>query len=266
MGTEATGTPAQQIAAGYAGEGQALDLGSVVVDGTVDPGARVRIPLATINRHGLVAGATGTGKTKSLQVIAEQLSAAGVPVVMADVKGDLSGLSRPGTPGDKTTQRATDTGDSWTPTAFPVEFLSLGTAGIGVPVRATITSFGPILLSKVLGLNATQESTLGLIFHWADQKGLPARHLKDLRAVIQCLTSDEGKAELKALGAVSPATAGVILRALVNLEAEGGDTFFGEPELEPERPDAARRAGAGRHHAARARRAGGQARSCSRRS
>ncbi len=136
-------------------------------------------------------------------------------------------------PNDKTTQRAKDTGDDWTPTAFPVEFLSLGTEGIGVPVRATITSFGPILLSKVLGLNATQESTLGLIFHWADQKGLLLLDLKDLRAVIQFLTSDEGKPELKDLGAVSPTTAGVILRALVNLEAEGADTFFGEPELEP---------------------------------
>ena len=161
MTTESTATPAQQIAAGYAVEGAALELGSVVVDGTVDPTARVRIPLATVNRHGLVAGATGTGKTKSLQVLAEQLSAAGVPVMMADVKGDLSGLSRPGEASDKTAQRATDTGDEWTPTAFPVEFLSLGTSGIGVPVRATITSFGPILLSKVLGLNATQESTLG---------------------------------------------------------------------------------------------------------
>ncbi len=193
----------------------------------------MRIPLATVNRHGLVAGATGTGKTKSLQVLAEQLSAAGVPVMMADVKGDLSGLSRPGEANDKTAQRATDTGDDWTPTAFPVEFLSLGTSGIGVPVRATITSFGPILLSKVLGLNATQESTLGLIFHWADQKGLSLLDLKDLRAVIQFLISDEGKPELKDLGAVSSTTAGVILRALVNLEAEGADTFFGEPELEP---------------------------------
>ena len=208
-------------------------MGTVVVDGVVDPTAQVRIPLATVNRHGLVAGATGTGKTKSLQVIAEQLSAAGVPVMMADVKGDLSGLSRPGDANDKTQQRAKDTGDDWTPTAFPVEFLSLGTAGIGVPVRATISSFGPILLSKVLGLNATQESTLGLIFHWADQKGLSLLDLKDLRAVIQFLTSDEGKPELKNLGAVSPTTAGVILRALVNLEAEGADTFFGEPELEP---------------------------------
>ncbi|BBX38508.1 hypothetical protein MMAG44476_38888 [Mycolicibacterium mageritense DSM 44476 = CIP 104973] len=233
MTTESTATPAQQIAAGYAVEGQALELGTVVVDGAVDPAAQVRIPLATVNRHGLIAGATGTGKTKSLQVLAEQLSAAGVPVVMADVKGDLSGLSKPGEANEKTEQRAKDTGDSWAPTAFPVEFLSLGTGGVGVPVRATITSFGPILLSKVLGLNATQESTLGLIFHWADQKGLPLLDIKDLRSVIQFLTSDEGKPELKALGAVSATTAGVILRALVNLEAEGADTFFGEPELEP---------------------------------
>jgi uncharacterized protein len=233
MTTESTASPAQQIAAGYAVQGQALELGAVVVDGTVDSTAQVRIPLATVNRHGLVAGATGTGKTKSLQVIAEQLSAAGVPVVMADIKGDLSGLSRPGESNDKIAQRSKDTGDNWTPTAFPVEFLSLGTTGIGVPVRATMTSFGPILLSKVLGLNPTQESTLGLIFHWADQKGLSLLDLKDLRAVIQYLTSDEGKEELKNIGAVSATTAGVILRALINLEAEGADTFFGEPEIEP---------------------------------
>ncbi|KUI34967.1 ATPase, partial [Mycobacterium sp. IS-1590] len=234
MASESTSTPAQQIAAGYAAEGAALELGAVVVDGVCDPAAPVRIPLATVNRHGLVAGATGTGKTKTLQVLAEQLSAAGVPCVMADVKGDLSGLSRPAEPNDNIAARAAETGDDWAPTAYPVEFLSLGTAGIGVPVRATISSFGPILLSKVLGLNATQESTLGLIFHWADQQGLSLLDLKDLRAVIQYLTSDEGKPELKALGAVSTTTAGVILRALINLEADGGDTFFGEPELEPE--------------------------------
>ena len=233
MSPESAADAAQQIAAGYAADGQALELGTVVIDGTADPTAQVRIPLAMINRHGLVAGATGTGKTKTLQVIAEQLSAAGVPVLMADVKGDLSGLSRAGESNDKSAQRATETGDDWQPTAFPTEFLSLGTGGIGVPVRATISSFGPILLAKVLGLNATQESTLGLIFHWADQQGLPLLDLKDLRAVITYLTSDEGKPELKSLGAVSPATAGVILRALVNLEAEGADTFFGEPELDP---------------------------------
>ncbi|WP_156745944.1 helicase HerA-like domain-containing protein, partial [Mycobacterium sp. 1423905.2] len=225
---------AQRISAGYAVEGQALELGTVVVDGHSDASAPIRIPLATINRHGLVAGATGTGKTKTLQLIAEQLSAAGVAVLMADVKGDLSGLSRPGQPNEKTVARAKDTGDNWEPTAYPVEFFSLGTEGVGVPVRATISSFGPILLAKVLGLNATQESTLGLIFHWADQNGYALLDLKDLREVISHLLSAEGKAALKSLGAVSPTTAGVILRALVNLEAEGADTFFGEPELNPD--------------------------------
>jgi DNA helicase HerA-like ATPase len=234
MTTESAATPAQRIANGYAVQGQALELGTVVVDGAADPTAQIRIPLATINRHGLVAGATGTGKTKTLQLIAEQLSAAGVAVLMADVKGDLSGLARPGEGDDKTAARAKDTGDDWEPTGFPVEFLSLGTGGVGVPVRATVASFGPVLLSKVLGLNATQESTLGLIFHWANEANRPLVSLSDLRAVISHLTGDAGKADLKDLGGVSPTTAGVILRALVNLAGEGGDTFFGEPKLDPQ--------------------------------
>jgi DNA double-strand break repair helicase HerA and related ATPase len=233
MTTESAATPAQRIANGYAVEGQALELGTVVVDGVADPTAQIRIPLATVNRHGLVAGATGTGKTKTLQLIAEQLSAAGVPVLMADVKGDLSGLSRPGEANDKTAARAKDTGDNWTGTAFPVEFLSLGTKGIGVPIRATVDSFGPVLLSKVLGLNATQESTLGLIFHWAKDRNWRLVTTNDLRGAISYLTSDAGKEDLKSLGGVSATTAGVILRALVNLDAEGGDTFFGEPKLDP---------------------------------
>lgn len=229
-----TNSVAQQIAAGYAFEGAALELGGVVVDGEIDPAARVRIPMRTLNRHGLVAGATGTGKTKTLQGIAEQLSAAGVPVVLADVKGDLSGLAQQGESNDKLAARAAQTGDAdWAPHGFPTEFVSLGTEGIGVPIRATITSFGPVLLAKVLGLNDTQESTLGLIFHWADTRGLALLDLKDLRSVIQHLTSPEGKEDLKGIGGVSAATAGVILRALVNLEADGGDTFFGEPELDP---------------------------------
>ncbi len=226
-------TAAQEIASGYATEGAALELGAVIVDGVVDPTARVRIPFATLNRHGLVAGATGTGKTKTLQGLAEQLSNAGVPVLLADVKGDLSGMSRPGEPGPRIDSRAADTGDDWAPTAYPVEFLSLGGSSSAVPIRATITQFGPILLSKVLDLNDTQESTLGLIFHWADRKQLPLLDIKDLRAVIAHLTSDEGKADLKGIGGVSSATAGVILRALVNLEAQGGEDFFGEPEFEP---------------------------------
>ncbi|WP_028932566.1 helicase HerA-like domain-containing protein [Pseudonocardia spinosispora] len=226
-------TAAQEIAAGYESVGAAVELGTVFVDGQVDPSARVRIPLSMINRHGLVAGATGTGKTKTLQNLAEQLSAAGVPVLMADVKGDLSGLAKAGESSDRITARAAETGDDWAPTGYPVEFLSLGGDSGAIPIRATITGFGPVLLSKVLGLNATQESTLGLIFHWADSQKLALLDTKDLRSVIQHLTSDEGKADLKGIGGVSSATAGVILRALVNLEAQGGADFFGEPEFEP---------------------------------
>ncbi|MGH3437288.1 MAG: helicase HerA-like domain-containing protein, partial [Sciscionella sp.] len=232
MAAEQSPGAAQEIAAGYATKGGALELGAVKLDGQVDATAAVRLPLAMLNRHGLVAGATGSGKTKTLQLIAEQLSAAGVPVVMADVKGDLSGLAQQGKPGAKITERAQEVGDDWQATAIPTQFFSLGTEGAGIPVRATITSFGPILLSKVLQLNETQESTLGLIFHYADSKGLPLLDIKDLRAVIQHLTGDEGKADLQELGGVSKATAGVILRALINLEAVGGDTFFGEPELQ----------------------------------
>ncbi|WP_158888196.1 helicase HerA-like domain-containing protein [Amycolatopsis anabasis] len=225
-------SPASEIARGYVSEGAAVELGAVVLDGQADAAAAVRLPLATLNRHGLVAGATGTGKTKTLQLLAEQLSAAGVPVVLADVKGDLSGLAEAGAANDKVTGRAEELGDDWQPTAFPVQFLSLGTGGKGVPIRATITSFGPVLLSKVLGLNETQESTLGLIFHWADQRGLALLDTKDLRSVITHLTSDEGKEDLQGIGGVSAATAGVILRALSNLEAQGGEDFFGEPELD----------------------------------
>jgi DNA helicase HerA-like ATPase len=223
---------AQRIAHGYDTDAPAVVLGSVVIDDVADPTALVRIPLSMFNRHGLVAGATGTGKTKTLQLVAEQLSAAGVPVFMPDIKGDLTGLMVPGQANPKIAERAADTGDDWSPASVPVELLSLNGQGTAVPVRATIDSFGPILLSKVLDLNETQESTLGLIVHWADERNLPLLDLKDLRSVVMHLTSDEGKEDLRALGGVSKATAGVILRAVTNLDAQGGDRFFGEPELD----------------------------------
>jgi len=223
---------AERIASGYESTGSALEMGAVLLDGTSYPQARIRVPLAMVNRHGLIAGATGTGKTKTLQVLTEQLSAAGVPVVVADIKGDLSGLARAGTSNDRIAVRAVDTGDDWAPTAYPVDFLALGGVGSGAPLRATMTSFGPTLLAKVLGCNSTQESSLGLIFHYADSAGLPLLDLKDLRAVIQYLTSDDGKADLKNLGGLSSATAGVILRQLITLETQGGDVFFGEPEFD----------------------------------
>ena len=203
-----------------------------MVDGQVHPDVPVRIPLSTLNRHGLVAGATGTGKTKTLQLMAEQLSGQGVPVFLADIKGDLSGMATPGQPGERITSRAADVGQQWVPTAYPTEFLSLGGLGKGIPVRTTVTSFGPTLLSKVLGLNETQESSLGLVFHYADKNGLALLDIKDLRAVISHLTSDEGKADLKALGGLSSATAGVILRELITFSDQGADVFFGEPEFD----------------------------------
>ncbi|MET8165145.1 helicase HerA-like domain-containing protein [Streptomyces sp. NPDC005329] len=225
-------TSAADIAAGYAFTGPALDLGALLWDGKCLPEAPVRIPLPMLNRHGLVAGATGTGKTKTLQLIAEQLSAQGVPVFLADVKGDLSGVSAPGTANDRVRGRAAEVGQNWTATGFPAEFYALGGLGHGIPLRATITSFGPVLLAKVLQLNHTQEQSLGLIFHYADQKGLELLDLKDLRSVVAFLTSDEGKAELKGIGGLSTATAGVILRSLTAFEAQGMASFFGEPEFD----------------------------------
>jgi DNA helicase HerA-like ATPase len=220
------------VAQGYAVDGPALELGALVVGDDAVPEAAVRVPLSVLNRHGLVAGATGTGKTRTLQLMAEQLSAAGVPVFVADIKGDLSGLAVAGEPGERLTARAADVGQPWAPAANPVELFALGGAGTGVPVRATVTSFGPVLLSKVLGLGKVQSSSLGLVFHFADRAGLPLLDLKDLRAVVQHLTSDEGRADLEGLGGLSRATAGVILRELVAFADAGADDFFGEPELD----------------------------------
>jgi DNA helicase HerA-like ATPase len=224
---------AAEVAAAYAAEAT-LPLGALLEgdpDGEPVPNPQVQVgfALSMLNRHGLVAGATGTGKTKTLQGMAEGLSLAGVPVFLADVKGDLSGLALPGPDNPKVAERAASIGQDWTPTQYPVEFYSLGGIGKGVPIRTTVTDFGPLLMSKVLGLNETQESSLTLIFHWADKKGLALLDLKDLQSVIAYLTSDEGKAELKGIGGVSAATAGVILREIVGLEAQGADAFFGEP-------------------------------------
>ena len=220
------------IQAGYGFDGEAVQLG-VLMDGAPVVEAPIRIPLAMFNRHGLVAGATGTGKTKTLQLMAEALSKAGVPVFAADIKGDLSGRASPGATSEKLAARVEAQGQPWEPKAAPCEFLALGGQGTGIPVRATISSFGPILLSKVLGLNEVQESSLGLVFYYADNNGLPLLDLKDLVALLKFLTSDDGKDELKEIGGVSAATAGVILRNLVGLSEQGGDVFFGEPEFEP---------------------------------
>src|SRR6478735_4539221 len=222
----------QHIVAGYTFDEPAIELGVLMENDAPVPAAIVRIPLSMLNRHGLVAGATGTGKTKTLQLMAEQISAAGVPVFAADVKGDLSGIASPGQPNDKLLARTQKIGQNWQPKACPTEFFALGGQGNGAPLRAAMSSFGPVLLSKVLSLNEVQESSLGLVFHYADQAGLPLLDLKDLRAVLTHLTSDEGKAELKNIGGLSASTIGVILRTLINFADQGAEAFFGEPEFD----------------------------------
>jgi uncharacterized protein len=220
------------IAEAYAVEGDALELGLGKHDDAVDPEAVVRIPLATTNRHGLIAGATGTGKTKTLQILAEQLSAQGVPVFGADMKGDLSGIAAPAPADGPAPKRMEELGRPFEPLGVPVEFLSLGGIGPGAPIRATVSDFGPQLLAKILESNDTQEQSLALVFRYADEKGLPLVDLADLRALLTFLDSEEGKADLKGIGGVSSQTVGVILRALVTLEDGGGTEFFGEPQFE----------------------------------
>lgn len=214
----------------FAGNAPAITLGAVVHSAECHPEPLVRLPLSMMNRHGLIAGATGTGKTKSLQLIAEQLSAQGVPVFLADIKGDLSGVAVAGESNDKVAKRAADTGYTWHATGFPVEFLSL-TGAKGAQLRATVSSFGPILLAKVLGLNETQASVLSMVFKYCDDQGLLLLDLSDLKATLQFL-SNEGADELKQYGGMSKATVGVLLREMVELEQQGAEKFFGEPAFD----------------------------------
>ncbi|WP_300679807.1 helicase HerA-like domain-containing protein [Nocardioides sp.] len=222
----------QAVSAGYVFDGAALELGGLMVDATTLTDVHVKIPIGMLNRHGLVAGATGTGKTKTIQLMMEQLSAAGVPVFAADIKGDLTGLASPGVAGDKITARAATVGQTWEAKAFPVEYFALGGVGTGVPIRVSVEAFGATLLAKVLGLNDTQESSLGLVFHYAKNASLKLVDLGDLRAVLQFLTSADGKAELAGLGGLSAATVGVILRELIAFADQGADQFFGEPAFD----------------------------------
>src|SRR5687768_13429138 len=223
----------EALNAGYGFDGPGITFGAAMRGDETFPGLQVRVPLAMMNRHGLVAGATGTGKTKTLQVMAEQLSDAGVPVFISDIKGDISGLSAPAVLNDKLTVRAQSIGFvDYAPKAFPVEFLTLDRAGKGVRLRASVSSFGPILLAKVLDLNDTQQSVLALAFKYADDKQLPLVNLEDLRALLNHLNSDEGKAEMAEYGGVATATAGVIIRKIVELEQQEADAFFGSPEFD----------------------------------
>jgi DNA helicase HerA-like ATPase len=214
----------------FGGPDASITLGAPVHDGACHPEPLVRAPLALMNRHGLIAGATGTGKTKTLQLMAEQLSAAGVSVLLADVKGDVSGIAVAGESNERVQTRARETGWAWHPAAFPVELLSL-TGTRGAQLRASVSSFGPLLLAKVLGLNPTQTSVLALVFKYCDDRDLELYDFGDLRAVLQHLTGD-GAADLKDYGGMSKQTVGVLLREMIELEGQGADVFFGEPEFD----------------------------------
>jgi hypothetical protein len=223
----------EAISAGYGFEGASIGFGAAMHGGETHPQGQVRVPLAMMNRHGLVAGATGTGKTKTLQVLAEQLSLAGVPCFISDIKGDISGLGAPAQPNEKLTARAQAIGLSdYAPTAFPVEFMTLVRDKPGVRLRATVGSFGPILLSKVMELNETQQSVLALAFKYAEDRKMALVNLADLRALLNHLNSDEAKAEMAEYGGVATATVGVIIRKIVELEQQDADAFFGGPEFE----------------------------------
>jgi uncharacterized protein len=215
----------------YSFKGESFKIGTAVLDGKPLTGTDVALPLKTMNRHGLIAGATGTGKTKTLQVLTEGLSNASVPVLLMDIKGDLSGIAAAGTINDKINERIAHTGGEYKPAAFPVEFLTISNEP-GVRIRATVTEFGPVLLSRILGLNDTQEGVVSLIFKYCDDKKLPLLNLKDFIKLLQYI-GDEGKKDIeKEYGKISTSTTGTILRKVIELQQQGADVFFGEPSFD----------------------------------
>ena len=219
------------VKSGYTFKGEAFFLGRAVLDGQVVEGADVFLPLRTMNRHGLIAGATGTGKTKTLQAISEGLSEASVPVLLLDIKGDLSGIAVAGSPNEKINERAKLLGLDYKAQGYPVELLTLSDKP-GVKLRATVSEFGPVLLTKILGLNDTQGGIVALIFKYCDDHHLPLLDLKDFIKLLQYV-SNEGKAEIeKTYGKISTTSTGTILRKVIELQQQGADTFFGEKSFE----------------------------------
>ena len=215
------------IEQGYSSKGPSIVLGGAMLGEETLPETYVKIPLKTLNRHGLIAGATGTGKTKSLQVLAENLSENGIPVLLMDVKGDLSGLAFPGEVNKHITERHSKIGLEYTPKGFPIEILTISEQN-GTRMRATVSEFGPVLLSRILDLTEVQSGIVSIVFQYCDNNNLPLLDLKDFKKVLQYATR-EGKAEFEeAYGRISTASTGAILRKIVQLEQQGGDVFFGE--------------------------------------
>ena len=221
------------IQQGYTFKGDSIIIGAAMLDGEAIPGLQVKLPLRTLNRHGLIAGATGSGKTKTLQVIAEQLSAKGVPVLMMDIKGDLSGVAVPGTSNPKIEDRHAKIGEPFKPDFSPVEFLTLSNEK-GAKLRATVTEFGPVLFSKILELNETQGGVVAVVFKYCDDNQWPLVDLADFKKVLQFI-SGPGKEEISAqYGTISSSTVGTLMRKIVELEQQGADKFFGERSFNPE--------------------------------
>lgn len=221
----------QTINDGYTTKGDYILMGAAMVDGIPQKEAQVKIPLKTLNRHGLIAGATGTGKTVTLQVLAENMCAKGIPVLLMDLKGDLSGIAKPGVTNPKIEERHVAIGIPFIPNGSSVEFLTLSKEN-GAKLRATISEFGPVLFSKVLDLNETQSGIIAIIFKYADDKKLPLVDLKDFKALLN-FVGGEGKDEImKNYGNVSSASISTILRGIIELETQGAETFFGERSFE----------------------------------
>jgi DNA helicase HerA-like ATPase len=222
-----------QIKNGYTFKGETIKIGAGILDGEVIPEAEILLPLSTMNRHGLIAGATGGGKTKSFQMIAEGLSDASVPCLLMDIKGDLSGIAEAGSVNDKITSRYQKLKMEYKPAAFPVDLLTLSNQK-GIRLRATVSEFGPILMTKILGLNDTQGGVVAMIFKYCDDKKLPLLDLKDFIKVLQ-FVGNEGKTELQAsYGNISTTSTGTILRKVIELQQQGADLFFGEKSFEVE--------------------------------
>jgi uncharacterized protein len=217
----------QTIQQGYTFNGPSIIVGGAMLDSKSVANAQVKIPLKTLNRHGLIAGATGTGKTKTIQTLSEKLSENGVSVLMMDIKGDFSGVAEPGVSNQKITDRITAIGNTWNPKGYPVELMTIS-AQDGVRMRATVTEFGPVLMSKILDLNDTQQGVVAMVFKFCDDQNLGLVDLPDFKKVLQFLTNEGKEIFEKEYGAVSPATVGTILRKVVELEQQGADLFFGE--------------------------------------
>lgn len=221
----------EELLKGYTFKGDSIILGSAKLDDEVIFGTQVKIPLKTLNRHGLIAGATGTGKTKSLQVLAENLSDASIPVLMMDIKGDLSGIAMPGESKPFILERTEAAGIEYNPKGYPVELLTLSDQK-GTRMRATVIEFGPILLTKILGLNETQEGIVSVVFKFCDDQQLPLLDLKDLIKVLQYLGEDGKEIFETSYGKMSSVSLGTILRKVIELQHEGGDLFFGETSFD----------------------------------